>query len=170
MKKHKIYLLLVTFILIRATAQENYSETIIKNKMTVHWYHKDGRIFIKTSTPATGWVAIGFNDTSDITDTYLLMGHNMNDTPMVVEYYTVNPRNYKPVTSFNIPYQTKNISGEENMGITLLKFSLPLQQISKYQKNLSNGKEYQYHMIMAYSPEDDFQHHSIMRTSVSIKL
>jgi len=150
------------------TAQENIDKTISKNKMKVSWQYKNGRIYFEMSAPTDGWITIGFNSTSGIEGAYLLMGNVEKGKPNVVEHYTINPGNYKTISSLGETPQVKDVSGDEKPNRTVLKFSLPIKVENQYQKDLSEGRAYT--MIIAYSHEDDFQHHSIMRTSVNIKL
>lgn len=136
--------------------------------MMVNWHFDLNRIHFELNAPTDGWVAIGFNDQVGITDTYLLMGNVINNKPNVEEYFTLRPGDYQSLKSLGISNEVKNISGYENNNNTYLQFSLPINAQSKYQRDLSIGKNYV--MLIAYSQEDDFQHHSIMRTSINVKL
>lgn len=163
--------ILVTLILafsMGCTAQKDSDKTISKNNMKVSWHYESGRILFEMMAPNDGWVTIGFNTTSGTKGAYLLMGNIVKGKPNVVEHYTISPGNYKTLNSLGEAPQVKDIKGNENSLGTTLKFSLPLKAKNKYQKDLSEGSEYT--MIIAYSQEDDFQHHSIMRTSVNVKL
>lgn len=163
--------ILITLILafsMGCLAQENSDKSISKNKMKVNWHYKNDRIHFEMSAPTDGWVTIGFNTTSGTKGAYLLMGNIINGKPNVEEHYTLSPGNYKTISSLEEIPQVKDAMGDENFNTTTLKFSLPTKAGNKYQKDLSEGNEYT--MIIAYSQEDDFQHHSIMRTSVNVKL
>lgn len=141
---------------------------IIKHGMTITWEHKKGLIHFSMEAPTDGWVTIGFNESKNISGAYLLMGHVINDIPEVVEYYTISPANYKPIIKLGVPPQVREITGNQSAQKTVLSFALPVDSKLKYTKNLGKGNEY--NMIIAYSQEDDFQHHSIMRTSIKVKL
>jgi DOMON domain len=157
---------MLTFLSCRA--QQKNMQTISQNGMTVTWYHQNERIYFGVSAPTEGWVAIGFNFSDDIKGTYLLMGNVINDKPNVVEHYTVSAGNYKPLTAFAVLSQVQHIEGAENKNNTVLNFSIPVKAKSKYQKDLSPGLKYVLHI--AYSRKDNFQHHSMMRTTVNISL
>lgn len=96
------------------------------------------------------------------------MGNVKNGNPDLVEHYTSSPGKYNPITDLGAMASVKNISGTENSSGTTILFSLPIKAVSKYQKNLDEGL--MYNMIFAYSREDDFEHHSMMRTSKKIEL
>jgi hypothetical protein len=96
------------------------------------------------------------------------MGNIINGKVNLEEHYTKSPGNYSPISRLGVDPQVENVDGVQQSRKTTIRFSLPTTPLSKYQKALSKGKEY--YMIMAYSQEDDFQHHSMMRTSVNVKL
>ncbi|WP_248724155.1 DOMON domain-containing protein [Seonamhaeicola sp. ML3] len=164
----QIMTMLMALLTAACNAQENENKSITKNKMTVSWHFKNDRIHFEMAAPTSGWVTIGFNTKTGISGAYLLMGNVVKDKVNLVEYYTKSPGNYDPISKFGVNPQVENIEGKEQFRKTTIRFSLPTTSISKYQKDLSEGMKY--YMIMAYSQEDDFQHHSIMRTSVNVKL
>jgi len=139
-----------------------------KNNMIVRWKMEKESIYFEMEAPTNGWVAIGFNETTSLAGTYLLMGRIRNGKAEVVEHYTERPGNYKPIADLGIPNQVISISGDEKGNLTKLKFSIPISKSSKYHKQLS--KETKWTLLLAYSVDDDFQHHSIMRTSMEIIL
>lgn len=157
---------MLTFLACRA--QQKNMQKISQNGMTVSWYHQNERIYFGMSAPTDGWLAIGFNVSDNIKGTYLLMGNVVDGKANVVEHYTVSAGNYKPLTAFAVPSQVKHVEGAESKRNTTVNFSLPVKANSKYQKDLLPGLKYVLHI--AYSHEDDFQHHSMMRTSINITL
>ncbi len=153
---------------LQCDAQQINCKSIKKNDLSVSWYYNEDRIFFEMSAPTNGWLAIGFNSKESIEGTYLIMGNVIKDKANVVEHYTISPGNYKPLTDLNMTVQIKDIQGIEKDNTTKLKFSLPIESFSKYQRPLS--KDTAYVLWLAYSQEDDFQHHSMMRTFVNITL
>lgn len=139
-----------------------------KNGMKVHWEHRSDSVHFDVSAPTTGWLAIGFNPSDRLKNTYLIMGCHTGGSPRLVEHYAVKPGDYRPIVEFGGQPQATRINGTEKGGKTRLRFSLPLKAADHYRKDLHPGR--QYFMLMAYSRSDDFQHHSIMRTSVQITL
>ena len=71
---------------------------------------------------------------------------------------------YRPIKDLGSIVNVDDISGKEEGNYTRIGFSLPIQTGSKYGVNL--GPTWTYTIHLAYSQEDDFQHHSIMRTYV----
>ena len=166
--KKNVLIILVMIINIGCDAQKNGAKIVSKNQMNVSWHFGNERIYFEMSAPTDGWVTIGFNTQSGTTGAYLLMGNIINGKVNVVEHFTKSPGNYSPITKLGAESQVENIEGIEKNNNTLIKFSLPKKAFSKYQKDLLEGNEY--NMIIAYSREDDFQHHSMMRTSEIVTL
>lgn len=148
--------------------QKANMKEITKNNMTVKWKIEQEIILFEMEAPTDGWVAIGFNETSSLTAIYLLMGRVKNGKSEVVEHYTEKPGSYQLIVQYGVASQITNISGTESGNFTRLKFSIPVEAASRYHKELLPDSKWT--LLMAYSLEDDFQHHSIMRTSVDIKL
>jgi len=142
--------------------------SVSKNGMEVSWEFDGDLVSFEMAAPTQGWVTIGFNTTEGMTGCYLLMGRVFKGKAEVVEHFTQSPGNYAPITKYDVKSQVKQQSGAENEKLTVIQFSIPQKAISKYQKDLFPNSEYV--MVMAYSQEDDFQHHSTMRTSVKVKL
>jgi hypothetical protein len=166
MKKYILSFITIFFF------SQNYSQdkmkTIHKNGMTVSWKFKDDRIYFEMVAPTDGWVAIGFNDSENTTGNYLIMGNVVNSKVTVEEHYTISPGNYQTFAKLNTSRSIKNTNGEESLSKTTIRFSLPITSSNKYAKDLKQNTEFI--LLMAYSQEDDFQHHSIMRTATKITL
>jgi hypothetical protein len=142
--------------------------SVSKSGMTVNWNCQKNRMFFEMSAKTTGWLTLGFNDTPGIKGAYLLMGRVVDGKAEVVEHYTLQAGDYRPIASLGGTTQVEDVDGVEKNGESTIYFSLPLAVAGKYQKQLVQGKRY--HWILAYSREDDFQHHSIMRTAVEVQL
>lgn len=142
--------------------------TIKKNGMEVQWHNEKDKILFKMTAPTTGWVTIGFNESNTITGAYLLMGRVRQNDAEVVEHFTIGPGNYVPIKTLDDKILISEVSGFVANTVTTISFSVAVSSTCTYQKDLAAGTTYW--MTLAYSSEDDFQHHSIMRTSVRIKL
>lgn len=164
----KTFIFCMAILSVCTVHQKANMKEITKNNMTVKWEIEQGLIHFEMEAPTDGWVAVGFNENSSLTGAYLLMGRVKDREPEVVEHYTSKPGSYKPIVQYGIASQISNISGTEKGNFTRLKFSIPTKAASKYHKELLIDSKWT--LLMAYSLDDDFQHHSIMRTSTDIKL
>lgn len=163
------YTLISLTLLITSTIQaQNTIQTIEKNKMKVSWEIYNNQIHFQIQAPTRGWLAIGFNENESLSNAYLLMGRIKNGKAEIVEHYVSQPGSYQPILEYGIENQILSVSGLENETQTQLSFSIPTAAVSQYHKNLFAGTLWT--LIIAYSLEDDFQHHSTMRTSTKIQL
>ncbi len=158
---------LSSVLVISSLNAQDKMKKIEKNGMIVQWHFSVDRIYFEISAPTVGWVTIGFNERDETTNAYLLMGKVVNGKTAVIEHYTQSPGNYSPITDYGIVSRVLDVEGSEVKGTTSISFSIPVLPGSKYHKDLTQGKEII--LILAYSQEDDFQHHSIMRTSTKIQ-
>ena len=95
--KNVVGLLMLCLLLISCQAQKRNMKTISKNKMTVKWHHENEHVYFEMSAPTTGWVTIGFNTNSSLVGSTLLMGNVINGKTSVLEHYTIDLGNYKPI-------------------------------------------------------------------------
>ncbi|MGB3467735.1 MAG: DOMON domain-containing protein, partial [Cyclobacteriaceae bacterium] len=141
---------------------------IIKNGMQVSWHYEGETIAIELKAPTTGWLAIGFNEKPSLKGTYLVMTRIRNDIPLIEEHYTFDHGDYRSFKSLNLKSNVSAVSGCEIIGKSKIRFSLPVNSDGKFTKLLKKGMKY--YLILAFSRSDDFQHHSVMRTTVAVEL
>lgn len=144
------------------------ASSVEKNGMKVKWEYKADRIHFEMQAPTEGWLAIGFNEENQLTGTNLIMGAVEADRIKMADDYIVSFGNPRTVESLGGRNQIEDAKGQESDGKTKIAFSLPIRAADQFHFNLDKGKTY--HLLIAYSQVDDFAHHSIMRTSVEIKL
>ena len=141
--------------------------SITKNNMTVKWQVRDQHLYIKALAPTKGWVAVGLNKTTGLTGTNLIMGCVRNDKLTIDDRFIIGPGNHQSIKSLGGHYSLRHIEGSEHTH-TKISFELPLDSPDKFHQDLITGQPY--YLLMAYSMEDGFDHHSIMRTGVKIIL
>ena len=139
-----------------------------KNGMVLEWKMEEAQIRCKVKAPGTGWVAIGFNPKEGLTGTNLIMGAVRNGTCQMSDRFIVKPGEHKAISELGAKEKLSEIKGTEEDGSTTLEFCIPINSSDAYHHTLKAGNGY--HVLLAYSQDDDFGHHSIMRTSVYITL
>tara|TARA_B110000046_G_C13020761_1_gene411030 strand:+ start:4011 stop:4502 length:492 start_codon:yes stop_codon:yes gene_type:complete len=159
---------LILLSLLTTALQSHCQNDVSKNCMTVSWKYKNERIHFEMAAPTKGWVTIGFNATQTMAGAYFIMGRVRNQKAEVVEHYTISSGNYKSITKLGGTAEVEDLTGSETDEQTTLQFSMPNTAKSKYSRNIAKGTEYI--MTLAFSRDDDFQHHSMMRTSINVKL
>ena len=162
--------LLISFIFFQSfiTMPNNTVGTVRKNNMVVQWLFEKENICFKMEAPTKGWVAIGFNTKETLTGTNLIMGAVENDFYRVDDRYIIGPGNHKNTLEIGGKEAVSSIHGNEQNGTTSIFFTVPINAIDKYHQDLTKGKTI--YLLMAYSMVDDFEHHSIMRTTIKITL
>lgn len=140
---------------------------ITKNSMEVCWTFSEDKIRFALKAPTTGWVGIGFNEQSELAGTYLLLARVANGKAEIVEHFVISPGDYISIESLGATPVAVLLSGVETSD-TEVTFAVPISPLHKYGKSLKEGMKYE--MLIAFSREDDFQHHSTMRTSIEVTL
>lgn len=149
-------------------AQAQSMKTITKNGMTVQWEIFGDSLQMRLHAPTRGWVAVGFNTADQLQGTHLIMGHVVGKRVHIEDRYIRRPGDHVLITSLGGSDALCNKSGTETDKGTTLHFKLPLRTCDDYHIDLQPSKSY--YLLMAYSREDDFEHHSMMRTSIKIIL
>lgn len=169
-KMNIVSLLLYGFVVTLSNQhlQKEPEKQVRKNGMTVHWKYQNDRIVFSMSAPTTGWMAIGFNQSDNLTGSYFLMGRIEGDQGAVIEYHTYAPGDYRPIFTDQNKSQVQVLSCKEFEKSSTITFSLPIHQNHDLGQDLTQNK----HLVMhiAFSRSKDFSHHSMMRTSLSVKL
>jgi len=148
---------------------QNTSKRISAQGMEVSWeYTESEMVSFTLKAPLQGWVAIGFNEKQALSDTWLLMARVQNGKAEVIEHYVRAPGDYVPTATYGDTSGIVQVRGRETSEGTELSFTLPVNPTSPRQKSLEEGRAY--HLLLAYSVDDDFAHHSRMRTSKQVTL
>lgn len=143
-------------------------KSIEVNGMTFLWMFNGGLLRCEASAPTTGWVAVGFNTQNELRGTNLIMGAIEQEFLNMDDQYIVKPGDHRSVIQLGGSEALTKRGGKEEDGITTISFSLPQLANDKFHHNLIQGVEY--YVLLAFSQEDDFKHHSIMRTTIKLKL
>jgi DOMON domain len=141
---------------------------ITQNGMTITWQIEPDRLMLRMTAPTDGWVAIGFNDREGLAGTNLIMGCVKNGKAEVSDRHILAPGDHRSINELGGASAVELIGGTEVDGTTTLDFSLPLRSPDRWHHDLSTGKTY--HLLMAFSRDDDFAHHSMMRIATEISL
>jgi hypothetical protein len=163
-----IFMALITSESFSLRAQQKDFKVTTANGMTFQWRFDKDHLQCKAVAPTNGWVAIGFNTKNELSGTNLIMGAVEQDSVTIDDRFIIKPGDHKRITDLGGSEALVHRSGKEEDSATTIFFSIPLSVNDKFHHDLYEGKEY--YLLMAFSQEDDFQHHSIMRTTIKIKL
>ncbi len=136
--------------------------------MEVTWSLTSDEVIFKLRAPHTGWVAIGINESDNLTGTNLIMATVSGNAANLSDRSIIAPGDHRSVETLGCKSHVRLISGSEQAGATNIQFALKLQSSDRYHYSLSAGKKIW--LLMAYSESDDLMHHSLFRTSKQIML
>ncbi len=164
-----LFFMTAALLLQQCAAQTNPNmKKIAQNGMTVDWEIDQERLLLTIQAPTSGWVAVGFNTRDGLTGTNLIMTAVEGAETNISDRYIVAPGDHRSVADLGGKSAVTLIAGVENATGTTVRFALSLKAADRFHLDLAEGKTL--HLLMAFSREDDFAHHSMMRTSVQITL
>lgn len=141
---------------------------VSKNGMTVAWTFEEGNLRFELFAPTKGWLAIGLNHSSELKGTNLIMASIVEHSQISSDRYILAPGKHEAIEVLGGKNHVHSVSGHEDAKGTHISFSIKIDPQDKYHFKLSEGRAFS--LLMAFSREDDFAHHSMMRTSIRITL
>lgn len=139
----------------------HYTRILSKKGMELRWGFKK-RIHFEMRAPTVGWVAVGFNTVRQLPSSMLIMGAVYPDgSVMVQDHVIVAIGEHKARTALGLASRLGPVAGEQTRNLTTVQFSLPTEATDDLSLPLEMGLDY--HLILAYSVDRDFQHHSRVR-------
>ena len=160
---------IITIICIFAYSMNCFSQksSHTVKKMHFEWKFLIEELEISLSAPTKGWVAVGFNNSDQLKGTNLIMCCVKNGKTLIEDHYIIRSGLHEKVENLGGINRTTIISGKESSSRTSVTLRLQLLA-DQHHPELSAGLTY--YVLLAYSISDDFDHHSIMRTTVPITL
>ena len=156
------------FVVTIPLSYQQTMKSITKNSMTVEWEIVGENMNITMEAPVKGWLAIGLNTKNQLTDTQLMIACVDGDGVSAKDFLVLKPGDYRPMLLLGAKDCIQNLSGKEGASKTTISFSIPIKAVDEFHYSIKEGESM--YFLMAYSQEDNFYHHSIMRTSVKIVL
>lgn len=150
-----------------ATALSRGENIVEDSGVKFQWHHKDGRLFGTLSAPTTGWIAVGFNETSGLNNMRFIMAAVSTKPIRVEEHLTRSPR-HTNVKELGIASSLADVGGNWDENHSTLNFSLSHIFAGRPSLTLSPGEKT--HLMLAWSHETDFDHHSAWRRHYPITL
>jgi len=145
-----------------------YAQKEVKiNGMLFQYEIKEDSLYGFLSAPTMGWLMIGFNDKNTTSGADFKFFAVIDQTNVASDRKNIEGRNYPSDMKLGGKNNIKLIEGEENQNGTEISFVLPLQTGDTNDFQHEMGKPFW--LILAYSAEDDFNHHSRMRKHLPFK-
>lgn len=135
--------------------------------ITFHWNHRNSRLYCEYSAPTKGWLAVGFNNKSNLVGTRFVMVVVANNSIHIEEHMAINT-GHMNVENMGIKSVFGDVSGEVKQGKSTLIFSFPNNISDSHPLNLEPDSRV--YLMLAWSTSADFKHHSTWRKHFDIKL
>jgi DOMON domain len=166
--KNVFFTLLGALCLGQCQAQKPTMNRVTHNGMSVSWRIDQTHIYFELEASTEGWIAIGFNKKDQLAGTNLIMIAVQKERAILSDRYILAPGDHREIAMLGGEVQAQLLEAWEHQGLTRAIFSLPLKLNDHWRFPLSAGQSL--HLLLAYSQEDDFMHHSMMRTSALITI
>jgi hypothetical protein len=123
------------------------------------WRHADGRLHGTLTAPTTGWIAVGFNMSRGFRGTRFVIA--VARQTLTVEMHVALVPDHPTIESLGGRSGLADVSGRNDEHGSTLSFSLPHSNTAPFPLELSPGTPV--HLMLAWSHETDFAHHSAWR-------
>jgi hypothetical protein len=144
------------------------SGTVARDGMTVTWQAQPTTVEFTLRWPSRGWVAIGVNTRSGLPGTHLMMVSIVKGGAIVSDRYIVAAGDHRPVRALGGADHVAVRDGRCDASGCSAVLVVERVPRDRFHVPLRDGQSY--HLLMAYSAEPDFDHHSLVRTEVMITL
>jgi hypothetical protein len=126
----------------------------------------DGRLLHGCTRASTrGWITVGFNTRPTLDGARLVMGRVLDGTAQIEVHRAQPPHHVRIAGADNA---ARVSGGAQQAGITRVCFVMPLDPIDASDVSLVAGAPT--HLVLAWSHEIDFDHHSADRGAVNVQL
>lgn len=140
-----------------------------RNGMILRWHYTPAQVHFEMQAHTQGWLAVGFNRQQQLAGTNLIMGAvNAEQRLLIEDRYIVRFGQHEAKTALGAVSRLSAQSGSYAGGATTIRFVLPIRADDPYSHDLQAGSGCW--LLLAFSAEPDFQHHSRMRTWAEVRL
>jgi len=159
---------IVSLILCMASFRAGAQKTTTVSDISFTYTIEEELLKCTLEAKTNGWIGVGFNDKNSIVNSDLLLFNIIKGKASNRDLYVKSAGNPRRDSDLGGTNTIQLISGVEKDGITSVVFSIPL--------NSGDPFDFEHHLnepfwlILAYSKEDDFEHHSRVRKHISFKL
>ncbi len=146
---------------------KNGQQEIELDGTRLRFWHSDGRLHARFSAPTDGWVAVGFNNDRRLKETRFVIGALRNGRFHAEEHIAVVPT-HPTVQSLGLEAGLSDVLGKVTSDQATMAFSLPHVFSDTPNPRLTPGTSS--YLMLAWSHETDFEHHSAWRRHIAVVL
>ena len=151
----------------QSTQDDGFNE-VTAIEMTLRWRVTGETLEVELESPATGWVAVGFDPSSMMQDANFILAYVKDGEVSARDDFGTWLTSHQSDESLGGTMDVSDLSGDETDDGTTVRFTIPLDSGDEYDRPLRSGETYT--VLMAYSEADDFQTVHRDKTSVEIEL
>ncbi|MGC3938806.1 hypothetical protein ACOTTU_13465 [Roseobacter sp. EG26] len=140
---------------------------ITERDVSFDWRHTRDRLVCTFHAPTCGWLAVGFNAERTLKGTRFVIAARADDTLLVEEHIAIVP-GHDPVEKLGLSRAVTRAEVVHTPGGSQLRFAYPLTFPD--QPRLSLAPKMATHLLLAWSQDTDFDHHSAWRKHYDITL
>jgi hypothetical protein len=115
----------------------------------------------------TGWIAVGFSPRAELAGTRLVMVRVVGGHAHAEMHIAEPPQHHHRRRADGTEW-VREVTGQQANGVTQVCFTIPLRTDAVGDTALHPGQAV--HMVLAWSHEPDFNHHSAQRESLTTNL
>jgi len=124
------------------------------------WRHEADRVRGTLTAPTAGWIAVGFNESPSLRNTWFVIA-TVSTSPIRAEEHIALVPAHKKIEDLGLEPGLAHVSGYYRDGRSRLEFSLPHTRPKRPSLRLDPGAGV--HLMLAWSHETAFDHHSAWR-------
>lgn len=147
-----------------ASAQEKVLEF---DGVSFGWTHHGDRLAGVFTAPTSGWIAIGFNNEPILQNTHFVIAA-VSAAPVRIEEHIAIVPNHRRVEELGRSPALLDAEGHFENGVSSLSFAVPHDFPGRPELKLAPGNDVS--VMLAWSREADFDHHSAWRRQVAVVL
>ncbi|WP_263846076.1 DOMON domain-containing protein [Roseobacter sinensis] len=140
---------------------------IIDGDVSFDWHHTHERLTCALRAPTKGWLAVGFNADKTLKGTRFVMAALAKGVERVEDRIAVVPT-HAQVETLGLSSALTDTEITHTQGGSILRFSYPVT--FRDQPRLSLAPDSTVHLMLAWSQDTDFDHHSAWRKHYDITL
>lgn len=108
----------------------------------VQWRVEDDVLTVQMAAATTGWVAVGFDPQRRMEGANFIIGYVSDGDVHVSDDYGVGPISHEPDVDIGGTDNILQAEGEERDGVTVIRFSIPLDSGDSTDRPLRAGSTY----------------------------
>ena len=147
-------------------AQQSSARHVAIDGVTFDWRHGDDRLYGTLTAPTSGWIAVGFNISRSLKGTRFVIAV-ARQKPTAEMHVALVPE-HPTIESLGGQSGLADVTGRSDDTQSTVRFSLPHVNAAPFALELSPGTPV--YLMLAWSHETDFAHHSAWRRHFDVVL